>query len=83
MKNNNYSIPYTYERFDGSFGIVEEKVGKGAVICLENGEYGFSYNAGNLENGAEVYCSILRVQENRCFKYLVSVDNVCDMYMTA
>lgn len=72
MENNFFA---KYEKYDGCYGVVTSKCGKGIFLDLDNGQQGFAYGFFGLHIGTEVICTVLRPEDERR-RVLVSVDAV-------
>ncbi len=70
-----------YHRHDAAYGKISSHNGRGSYVKLDNGETGFSYNAGMLPLGTEGIFSVVREAsgDRHCLVYLDSVCDYCEI----
>lgn len=76
FENTDYMTDYDgYDRYDGCYGVVTGRCGKGAYLTLDNGQEAFAYRFASLLPGTKVLCTVLKLATEGK-RMLVSIDSV-------
>ncbi len=52
---------FGYERLDSCYGNVNSVCCSGAFLTLDNGESAFCYNAGSVQVGTKIICTVMKL----------------------
>lgn len=73
-----------YEKGDCCYATVTRRNSMGTYLKLDDGQNAFTFNAGNLQSGVRILCTIVKtaamVRPGR--RILVRLDSVCGLYDT-